>query len=305
MKKGHEIDFFSVLCYNLEHVEGEVSMENIKNFVVFNSQVKHGQMNSAKAFYPGLEDNATERTRLMRQHKQTIADEVGFDINDIFMSLQSDKNHQYIPGTTYTITEEDITKYEDLYYYDVWADTIKLTRKTPGVVIGFNVSDGANVIAMNTSTLEATSTFCSGAHINKGVPFTIASNLGGNPEDIMVDVSPFAYSIPFIGNEEVKEPTWVSNKQVWDECLMEKNGVLWIDQRKALLRQLEASGIKPENIYVRENSLQNLNYYSSQRARMLSDHTQDGRFMHAVMYEREGQEKEYEQDYIKKYPVKR
>lgn len=29
----------------------------IKNFVVFNTQVKHGQMNTAKAFYPGLEEN--------------------------------------------------------------------------------------------------------------------------------------------------------------------------------------------------------------------------------------------------------
>ena len=56
----------------------------IKNFVVFNTQVKHGQMNTAKAFYPGLEENSEERTRLMREHKQLIADEVGFDINKIF-----------------------------------------------------------------------------------------------------------------------------------------------------------------------------------------------------------------------------
>ena len=280
-------------------------MKEIKNFVVFNSQVKHGQMNPAKAFYPGLEDNAAERTKLMREHKEALANEVGFNINNIFMSLQADKNHQYIPGTSYTVTTEDVAEYEDLYYYDVWADTIKLTRKTPGVVIGFNISDGANVIAMNTNTLEATSTFCSGAHINKGVPFTIASNLGGNPEDIMVDVSPFAQFMPFVGSEEMKEPTWVSNKQAWDECLIEKDGILWIDQKKALLRQLELSGIKSENIYVREDSLQNPNYYSSQRARLSNDKTQDGRFMHAVMYEREGQEREYKQEYIKKYPVKR
>lgn len=280
-------------------------MKEIKNFVVFNSQVKHGQMNSAKAFYPGLEDNAAERTRLMREHKQAIASEVGFNINNIFMSLQADKNHQYVPGTSYTITPEDFAMYPDLYDYDVWADTIKLTRRTPGVVIGFNVSDGANVIAMNTNTLEATSTFCSGAHINKGVPFTIASVLGGNPEDIMVDISPFAHLMPFVGNGEMTQPNWVSNGYIWADCLTEQDGILWIDQRKALLRQLEASGIKPENICVRENSLQDPNYYSSQRARLSGDKTQDGRFMHAVMFEREGQEKEYNQAYVNKYPINR
>lgn len=279
-------------------------MKEIKNFVVFNSQVKHGQMNAAKQFYPGLEDNAAERSKLMREHKQAIANEVGFNINNIFMSLQANEKHPYVPGTSYTVTPEDVAEYEDLYNYDVWSDTIKLTRKTPRTVIGFNISDGANVIAMNTNTLEATSTFCSGAHINKGVPFTIASTLGGNPEDIMVDVSPFTYYFPFVGNDTMKEPNWISNKQIWSDCLTEKDGILYIDQKKALLRQLEASGIKSENIYVRENSLQNPNYYSSQRARLSDDKSQDGRFMHGVMFELEGQEREYDQTYIKKYPVK-
>ena len=280
-------------------------MKEIKNFVVFNSQVKHGQMNSNSAFYPGLEDNTAERNKLMREHKQAIANEVGFNIDNLFMALQANANHPYVPGTSYIITPEDIALYEDLYDYDVWADTVKLSRKTPGVAIGFNISDGANVIAMNKGTLEATSTFCSGAHINKGVPFTIASTLGGNPDDIMVDVSPFAYQIPFVGNDEMKEPKWVSNQLAWADCLTEKDGILWIDQRKALLRQLEASGINPENIYVRENSLQNPAYYSSQRARLSNDKSQDGRFMHGIMYEREGQEREYDQPYIKKYPVNR
>ena len=276
----------------------------IKNFVVFNSQVKHGQMNTAKAFYPGLEENPEERTRLMREHKESIAKEVGFDINKIFMSLQANKNHPYVPGTAYTITKEDVESHNDLYDYDVWSDTVKLTRNTPGVVIGFNISDGANVIAMNLKTYEATSTFCSGAHINKGVPFTIASQLGGNPDDIVVDVSPFTYCLPFIGNDDLKEPTWVSNKKNWEGCINEKDGILWIDQKKALLQQLEDSGIKQENIFLRENSFQDPNYYSSQRARMTQDSSQDGRFMHGVLLVDEQADKEYNQPYIRKYAVK-
>ena len=284
-------------------------MKEIKNFVVFNTLIKHGQMNSGKAFYPGLEDNASERTRLMREHKQAIADEVGFDINHIFMSLQANAKHPYVPGTSYTITPEDVASYNDLYDYAVWSDTIKLTRNTPQVVIGFNVSDGANVIAMNLKTKEATSTFCSGAHINKRVPFTIASQLGGNPEDIMVDVSPFLYTYPFMIGE-LSEPSWVSNEQVWEKCIghnENEKDLLMIDQRKALLRQLEESGIRKENIHLRGNTIFDPDYYSSQMPRFnerLKTNRVDGRFMHAVMFELEGEEREYDQPYIKKYSTK-
>lgn len=279
-------------------------MYEIKNFVVFNSQVKHGQMNAAPKYYPGLESNAAERKRIANQNKQNLAKEVGFNLDHLFMLEPDDQIHIYVPGTSYILTPEDVANYDVLFNYSIWADTVKLTRKTPGVIIGYNVADGANVIAMNTNTLEATSTFCSGLDINQMVPFTIASTLGGHPEDIMVDVSPFAYYFPFVANDTMKEPDWISNKQIWSDCLAEKDGILWIDQKKALLRQLEASGIRPENIYVRENSFQNPNYYSSQRSRLSDDNSQDGRFMHGVMFELEGQEKEYDQAYIKKYPVK-
>lgn len=279
-------------------------MNKIKNFVVFNTMIKHGQMNAAEAFYPGIEE-ANERIKLMREHKEGIAKEVGFTNNNIFMTLQANKNHPYIPGTSYQITREDVDKYEDLYDYDVWADTVKLTPETEEVVVGFNVSDGANVIMMNQNTQEVVSTFCSGAHINKGVPYTIAEALGGNREDMIVDISPFSYTIPFDTTGDTKEPLWISNKFAWEDCLKKKGDFLYIDQKRALLRQLEASGIKYENIHVRENSLFDSNYYSSQRARLQKDNTQDGRFMHAVMYELEGEEKEYTSSYIKKYPVKR
>lgn len=278
-------------------------MSKIKNFVVFNSLKKHGVMNSAKALYPEIDD-PKERTRLMRAHKQSIADEVGFDINDIFMALQANANHPYVPGTAYTITREDYCNYKDLYNYDVWSDVVKLTKETPNVVIGFNVSDGANVIAMNTKTLEATSTFCSGPHINRGVPFTIASTLGGNPEDIVVDISPFAHILPFVPGD-LKQPDWVSNEYIWKDCLLKLDEILYIDQEKALLKQLEASGINPNNINIGEDSFKNYDYYSSQRARLSNNAENDGRFIHGVMYEIEGKERDYKQPYIKKYSVKK
>lgn len=279
---------------------------SIKNFVVFNSTIKHGQMNSAKPFYPGLEENPSERARLMREHKQALADEVGFDLNRLFMTLQPNAKHPSVAGTTYTLKPEDLANYSDLYDYDVWAHSVKLTRETPTATIGFNVSDGANVILMNLRTMEATSTFCSGEHINKGIPFMLASTLGGDPEDIVVDVSPFAYEIPFVKGE-LNEPTWVSNKKVWGNYLRDSEfgDTLYINQKDALVDQLVASGIKKENINLREDSLFNDNYYSSQTARLKNDPSLDGRFMHGVMYEFEDEEREYSEPYIRKYEIKR
>jgi len=275
----------------------------IKNFIVYNTTVKHGQMNSAAKFYPDITD-AKERKALMRQHKQKIADEIGFlDINKIFMTCVKANCYEY--GTTYTVTSEDVQAYFDLYDLDALADAAKITSDTPEVAIGFNFSDGANIIAMNPKTLEATSTWCEGRLIDKGVPSMIAKNLGGNPEDILIDVSPFAYTIPFDISGELRKPNYVNDMDVWKDCLEPNGKFLLVDQKKAILRQLEASGIPCENIYLRENSLFNPAYYSSQRARLYSDPTQDGRCMHAVMFQDGANECEYTQSYIKKYPVTR
>ncbi|MCI8346967.1 MAG: hypothetical protein HFJ12_03345 [Bacilli bacterium] len=101
------------------------------------------------------------------------------------------------------------------YDYNVYSDTVKLTSNIPNVVIGFNISDGTNVIAMNLKTKEVISTFCSGSHINKQVPFTMVSTLRGGPDDIIVDISPFAHILPFKKQNRLKEPAQFSNFKVW------------------------------------------------------------------------------------------
>lgn len=292
----------------------------ISNFIVFNTTKKHGQMNSGVAFYPDGMDGAT-RVKLMRENKGKIAGEIGFDINKIFMSLQSNAKHPYQPGTVYTLKKEDVENYEDLYDYDVWADTVKLTSETPNCVIGFNVSDAPNVIAMNLKTHEATSTFCSGAHVNNEVPKTIKETLGGDSEDIVVSISPFAHKLPWIGETNEAQPTWTSNQEVWEDCLERHGNLLLINQKKALLKQLIESGIEESNILIGEDSFYNAEkYYSTQRNRMV-DTFEDGRFMHGVMLQEvnsmeeqdltlectsgEFHQPSYEQSYIKVISTKK
>ena len=126
-------------------------MENLK-FVVFNTNNTYGN----------TKGGAGKANRLK------IAEEVGFDLNRLFMALQPKEAKDR--GSVYVLTPEDLANYKDLYDYDVYADTPKVTPATPGTAIGFNVSDAANIIAMNTKTMEATSTFCPGTHIDAKVP---------------------------------------------------------------------------------------------------------------------------------------
>lgn len=289
-------------------------MKNIKNlnysqeyeFIVFHSLRKHGIMNMTANLYPGYENDKDARRRLMREHKERIAQEVGFDINKMFISSQGSQE----PGYCHTMTKEDVKKYEDLYSLDVVADTIKLTRETPGIVVGFNISDGAHIIAINERTMEATTTFCPGKHINNEIPKIIINSLGGSPEDIKVIISPFAHTVTWVQNGDLKEPNWISNKDVWsghyEKGLYNGKEALLIDQKGAILEQLIISGIITGNIVIGEDSFGNPDYYSSGMAQITDNKDHDGRFFHGVMLAPvdNGIGRQYDQPYIKTYRQK-
>lgn len=273
-------------------------MENLK-FVVFHTDKSYGQMNGAAAFYPeGM--SGAERNAIARSNKLKIAEEVGFNLNCLFMTLQPKEAKDR--GSIYVLKPEDLEKYEDLYNYDVWADTKKVTPETPNTAIGFNVSDAANIIMMNTKTMEATSTFCPGTHIDAKVPLGLADQLGGAREDIVVDVSPFAHILPLYNpNDKNWMPAYINDPEVWDGFYeRDQKGILYLDQLKAIKKQLLMSGLKEEQIFFGEDSFYNKNYYSTQRARLQDDPTQDGRFMHAVAL-LENTKEPYENQNIKVY----
>ena len=244
-------------------------MENLK-FVVFNTNNTYGN----------TKGGAGKANRLK------IAEEVGFDLNRLFMTLQPKEAKDR--GSVYVLTPEDLANYKDLYDYDVYADTPKVTPDTKNVAIGFNIYDGANIVAMNTKTMEATSTFCPGTHIDAEVPKGIAEVTGGNPEDIIVDVSPFAHVLPlYNANDKNWMPGYVNNMEVWEDALTrdEETGILYINQLKAIKKGLLAGGIKEENIVWGEDSFYttdangNYLYPSLQRTRMVPDLANPGKFL--------------------------
>lgn len=274
-------------------------MKNFQ-FAVFNTDKTYGITIGNKSLHPaGL--SSEETLAISRANKEKIANEVGFDLSKLFIPLQGEER-----GTSFVLKKEDVASYKDLYDLDVYADIAKMSKETEDekTAIGFNVSDAANVIAMNLKTMEATSTFCAGQHINAHIPEKIIEVLGGSPEDIYVDISPYGYKIPYYNPADKNwEPAWVSNEEAWSGCKERlENGIIVVDQQKALTRELTKSGILLDHIYDRGDSYYNDLYYSTQRARMINDPSQNGRFLHGVAYVEEG--KTYNNSNIKVYTKK-
>lgn len=270
------------------------------NFVTFHSTKKHGNMNVQKLHYPeGMP--AEERKSQMEQHKKMLAEEIGMDFRKIFLPIQKNVKSQdrYPDGHTITLTEEIVKQYEDLYDFDYYADIAKITQETPYVAVANNIADCANVIAMNLKTQEAVVAHCGGDQMNRNLPLQAIDALGGKEKDIVVEISPFAHVLTY----ETGQPAWLSNREVWDQSLVMQNGVLFINQYRALERQLRLRKIPDQNIIwspLDTKTCEEL-YSNSNANGPLQKKSDNGRFISGVVLM---PAKEYNAPYIKTYSTR-
>lgn len=231
-------------------------MKNLK-VVDFNSCIKNGQMNNSPSFYP--EDmSKNDRIILMRLHKQSLMRKIGLDYRNIFIPIQKSNKtaDKYEDGKSYTLTQEDINKYDDLYDYDVYTDIVKLTPETRNVAIAYPAADCAVIKAVNTKTNNVVLSHCGGEYIDRYLPMQTIDALGGNEKDIKVYVSPFAYTLAY---QDESKLVWANNPKVWNGCKeyqhINGNKQLVIDLYKALKKQLIARKISEENLYISKNNI--------------------------------------------------
>ena len=246
--------------------------------VDFNSTREHGQMN--KNFYPKDMD-PKEKTRLMQANKDALVKEMGLSYKDIFMYIQKTSRNvdKYPDGLCYTLTPDDVSKYDDLYDYDVYADIVKLTPDTKNVAIAFPTADCAVVKAINTKTNEMVISHCGGEYIDRYLPIQTIDALGGSEKDIIVHVSPFAYKLFY---EDESNLAWANNLKVWLDCVHHSynNGVLSaeVDVYKALKQQLLERKIREENLFISPYDTTKSNmFYSNSRG--YQDPSFKGRFL--------------------------
>ena len=242
-------------------------MSNFK-IVDFNSTREDGQMNTAAVFYPEG-TSAEDRKTQMREHKQNLVSRFGLSYKNIFIPIQKNSKNpdKYEDGLCYTLTKEDVENYDDLYDYDVNADIIKLTPDTPNIAIAYPVADCAVVKAINTKTNEIVLSHCGGEYIDRYLPMQTIDALGGNEKDIVVYVSPFAYSLFYTDENSL---TWANNNNVWKGCkAFIDNGEarsVSINVYKALRRQLLERKILEENLHMSPYNIRKCDmFYSNSR----------------------------------------
>ena len=222
-------------------------MKNL-NIVTFDSTIYDGQMNTAPAFYPeGM--SKEERIKIMQQNKQHIVGHLGISYKNIFIPIQknSTKPDMYEDGKYYTLTREDVKKYDDLFDFDVYADIVKLTPETPNIAIAYPAADCAVVKAVNIKTNEVTLSHCGGEYIDRYLPMQTIDALGGNEKDIRVYVSPFAHSLFY---QDASKLAWANNPKVWDKYKKYNKDSVRVNVYKALRQQLLDRKIPEENLFL-------------------------------------------------------
>lgn len=255
-------------------------MQNMR-IVEFNSTIDYGYMN--KNFYPKEMDN-DEKNRLVRKNKQNLVNKFGLSYKNIFIPIQkSNKNSDlYEDGKCYTLTQEDILKYDDLYDLDVYADIVKLTPETKNIAIAYPVADCAVVKAVNLKTKEVVLSHCGGEYIDRYLPMQTIDALGGCEDDIKVYISPFAYSLFY---SDASNLVWAKNDLVWKDCKEEKeeNGItsVRIDIYKALRRQLLDRKIDFDNIIFSPYDTSTCDMFYS-NSRSYQDDRFKGRFLSGI-----------------------
>ena len=246
--------------------------------VDFNSTREDGQMNTAAVFYPEG-TSAEDRKAQMREHKQNLVSRFGLSYKNIFIPIQKNSKNpdKYEDGLSYTLTREDVKNYEDLYDYDVNADIVKLTPETPNIAIAYPVADCAVVKAINTKTNEIVLSHCGGEYIDRYLPMQTIDALGGSEKDIVVYVSPFAYSL-FYDDE---------SKLTWANCMLrvDNEGAetlsISINIYKALKRQLLERKILEENLHMSPYNIRKSDmFYSNSRG--YKDPSYKGRFLSGI-----------------------
>ena len=256
-------------------------MEKDVKIVDFSSTKEYGQM-SLKF----IDKNLSEEERLEKLHvnKERIASEIGLTYKQIFGPIQKSRvnPYPYEDGYCYTLTQEEIDAYDDLFDLKVYADIVKLDSHTKNVALAFPPADCAIVKAINFKTREIVLSHCGGEYIDRYLPMQTIDALGGNEKDIVVYVSPFAHSLFYANANNL---VWANNPEVWKDCKEETttNGELSvrINILKALKNQLLERKIPYDNTHMSEYDVTKTNlFYSNSRSYI--DPSYGGRFLTGI-----------------------
>lgn len=240
-------------------------MKNKKyKLVIFESNRKEGCMSLAKKFYPTTYSKE-DRKRALKTVKDKIGKKYNFNGNHILQPKQKDVEFKedYPDGKYVRITNEYLMK-EDYWDEEIICDILLIDTKFPNIVIGHRMADCPVIIAEDRKKQTVAVSHCGTSQINREVPkWTIKAlkkECNSNVEDIYVYVGS---CIKKDNYQYDRYPSRATKKEIWKNCILEKDNIFYIDLPKAIIQQLNSEGITNSHITVSSiDTYSNKDYYS-------------------------------------------
>lgn len=233
---------------------------------IFETGKSEGVMSRNKKFYP--EDYTEEDiNKQFLETRINIGKKYGFDGKKIFQAIQKTENNniEYEDGKYVVLTEEHMKK-EDYWYEEIPADILILSEKYKGIVVGNQMADCPILIIEDRKQGVTALSHCGASYVDRKLPQdtvkALIKEFNSNIEDLYVYIGSCGQKESYIYD---RYPLWAKNKEVWEDCIIEKNGNYHLDLPQAIEKQIKAFNIKSIEISTID-TIKDDRYYSHNAA---------------------------------------
>ncbi len=231
---------------------------------IFETGIKNGIMSRNKKFYP---ENITieEINKIFLETRLNIGKEYGFDGKKMFQALQKTENNniEYEDGKYHVINKDDVNN-DDLWFVEIPADILIISKEFPNIVVGNQMADCPVLIVEDRHLGVTALSHCGAPYINRELPKQTVEALikeyNSNMEDLYIYVGSNAKKEHFIYD---RYPKWATNKNVWNNAIIEKNNEFYIDMEQAIKNQLSDFNIKNITFSEHDTITDNIHYSHS------------------------------------------
>ncbi len=240
----------------------------MENTIILQSNIKNGPISTRKDFYPeGMSSDEIKKDLYERRMK--LGQEYGFDGRKMMIPVQKSlKERCKYPDGKYVVLNDCPEVYRDdvdLWDYDYDTDIMVMKQGLDGVMMGYPSADCPVIIMQDRKTKTLAFAHCSADCIDRELPMMIADSLNQvsntKDEDILVYVGPMASSKNYAYNNY---PKWATNDKIWKYCIKEKNGLFYIDLRRAIIMELALRNIQYGNVEISNiDTITDPAYYSN------------------------------------------
>lgn len=234
--------------------------------VIFESGIDDGIMSRNPKFYKnGISQEKIDQIFL--QTRLRLGKKYGFNGKKMFQANQkTSTNGVKYPDGKYIVLNEENMQQDDYWYENLPADILIISSEHPNIVVGNQMADCPILIAEDRLLGVTALAHCGVSYIDRKLPIqtieALKEEYHSNLSDIYTHITSCAHQENYTYD---CYPRWATNKEVWEESIIEADGNYHIDMLHAIIKQLTEIGIT--NItYSEEDTVTSPKFYSNNAA---------------------------------------